>query len=315
MQNIPVVSIVMSVFNGQEFLAEAIESILCQTHSDFEFIIVNDGSTDASAMILNDFVSKDARVNVIDRDENRGLPYSLNEGIRRARGKYVARMDSDDVAISVRLEKQIRFLESRPEVDIVGSQVCHVDSHGAETSATFQPLSYEDVRSVAEVACPLNHPTFMAKRNAYSVLSGYRETFIYAQDYDLILRALDLGLIIENMPDVLLRYRFRPSETSSAKIHRQLYLARRALALHNERVRLGFESAANFEKTRRSAFYLSANFELSWWLRRKALDSTLPNFWKLLFAACASFLHAEVFFDSLRGLRLKVLRKHRATSR
>ena len=308
MSNLPLVSVVMSVYNNEEFVSHSIKSIVDQSYSDFEFIIINDGSTDGSKHIILKWQKVDNRIIFIDRKENKGLPYSLNESIAIAKGKYVARMDSDDIAGIDRFERQVRFLESRLEVDIVGGQVTHIDSEGSKLPSSTQPLSFEEIKSIAEFSCPVNHPTYMVKKDAYVALGGYRDVFVYAQDYDFILRAIDSNLIIENISDVLLEYRSPSSGCSTAKIHRQLYLGRQAINLHKERVKFGLELVKTFEKSKRTFFYAGFLFSFSWELRRKALDMELPRYITYILAFVSSLLHYEVFYDSLRGLRLKLIR-------
>ncbi|MDA8949884.1 glycosyltransferase [Pseudomonadales bacterium] len=308
MKNNPLISVVMSVFNDEKFVSHSIRSIVNQSYRNFEFIIVNDGSSDGSRNIILDWKKVDDRIVLIDRKNNRGLPHSLNEGIAIAKGVYIARMDSDDIALKDRFEMQLRFLEANPVVDIVGGQVSLIDSNGIEFKSVRQPLSFKDIKSIAKFACPMNHPTYMVKKKAYSLLKGYREAFVYAQDYDLILRAIDRNLIIENMPDVLLHYRFLAHETSAAKVHRQLYLGRQAILLHKQRVNLGFESAAVLDKANRTSFYAGVLFSFSWGLRKKALDAKLPSYLKYFLAFISSVLHYEVFYDSVRGFRLKLIR-------
>ena len=111
----------MSVYNGEKYLAEAIKSILNQTYKNFEFIIVNDGSKDNSVEIIKNYMKKDNRIVLIDR-ENKGLPYSLNEGISIAKGQYIARMDADDISLSNRFEKQIKYMEEN-KIDVCGSYI------------------------------------------------------------------------------------------------------------------------------------------------------------------------------------------------
>ena len=305
MSTSPLISVVMSVYNNEDFLPQAIKSIVSQSYSNFEFIIVNDGSTDSSKHIIIEWQKTDDRIIFIDRKSNKGLPYSLNESIAIAKGKYVARMDSDDVAIRDRFEKQVGFLEGKPEVDIVGGQVTHIDSKGSVLKSSKQPLSFEEIKLIAEFACPVNHPTYMVKKNAYVKLEGYRDVFIYAQDYDFILRAIDCNLIIENMPDILLQYRSSTSERSTIKIHRQLYLGRQAIKLHKERVKFRLESVKTFKKSKRTMFYAEILFSFSWNLRGKVLEMEIPRLATYIFAFFLSLLHYEVFYDSLRGMRLK----------
>lgn len=307
MLNNPIVSVVMSVFNDEKFVSQSIKSILNQSYKNFEFIIVNDGSSDNTRNLVLDWEKVDNRIVFLDRKKNRGLPYSLNEGITIAKGKYVARMDSDDVAVIDRFEKQLKFLEENPEVDIVGGQVRHIDSNGSEVDSLRLPLSFKEIKSVAEFACPINHPTYMVKKKAYLLLKGYREAFVYAQDYDLILRAIDHELRIENMPDVLLHYRFMPYKISTNKVHRQLYLARQAIRLHKQRIKLGFEVEGITDKLNRTSFQAGVLFSFSWSLRRKALDAKMPIYFRYFLAFIFSLMHYEVFCASLRGLRLKLI--------
>ncbi|HAS7841575.1 TPA: glycosyltransferase family 2 protein, partial [Vibrio cholerae] len=118
----PKISVVMSVYNGEKYLGEAIDSILKQTFSDFEFIIINDGSTDKTLEIIKSYMKKDDRIVLVSR-ENKGLIVSLNEGLDLAKGQYIARMDADDISIKSRFEKQIEFLDSNPDIGVCGTWV------------------------------------------------------------------------------------------------------------------------------------------------------------------------------------------------
>jgi len=301
MSNNQLISVVMSVYNDEKFLSDAIESILKQSNGDFEFIIVNDGSTDNSAVIISSFQKLDKRIVFIDRKENKGLPYSLNESIALAKGKYIARMDSDDVAVEDRFEKQINFLELRPDIDILGGQEALIDSKGLILKSSKKPLLFNKIKKSAEFVCPINHPTYMVKKNVYLTLGCYRDSFVYAQDYDFILRAIDYGFIIENMPDKLLYYRSFKNMHSTFKRQRQLYLARYALKLHKERVRDGIESVRTLEKLKRTSFNANVFFALSWNLRNKVLRKKFPKYVSYVLAFLSSLLHYEVFNASLRG--------------
>ena len=118
MENIesPKISVVMPVLNGEKYLAEAIESILNQTFQDFEFIIVDDGSTDQTPEILRSYANKDSRIQIVTNPINRGIGYSRNRGIALSRGEYIANMDADDLCLPERFEKQVRFLDSHPDI-------------------------------------------------------------------------------------------------------------------------------------------------------------------------------------------------------
>jgi len=301
MLNDQIISVVMAVYNDEKFLSDAIESILKQSYSDFEFIIVNDGSTDNSVAIISRFQKLDKRIVFIDRKENKGLPYSLNESITLAKGKYIARMDSDDVAVEDRFEKQIDFLERRPDIDILGGQVALIDSKGLILKSSKKPLSFNKIKKSAEFVCPISHPTYMVKKNVYLTLGCYRDSFVYAQDYDFILRAIDYGFIIENIPDKLVYYRSFKNMHSTSKRQRQLYLARYALRLHKERVRDGRESDRTLGKLKRTSFNANVLFALSWNLRNKVIRRKFPKIVFFILAFLSSLLHYEVFNASLRG--------------
>ncbi|MEJ2704778.1 MAG: glycosyltransferase family 2 protein, partial [Sedimentisphaerales bacterium] len=129
----PKASVLMPVYNTVLFLEEAVESILTQSFEDYEFVIVDDGSNDGSEKILAAFARKDARVRIIRNDKNMGIVYSLNRGLRECCGKYIVRMDSDDVALPNRLSKQIELMEAHPNITVLSASVSYIDASGRET--------------------------------------------------------------------------------------------------------------------------------------------------------------------------------------
>lgn len=203
------VSIVMPVFNGEAYLKESIESILKQTYTDFEFIIVNDGSTDDSLRIIKDYAKNDRRIVLISR-ENKGLVASLNEGISQASSKYIARMDADDISHPDRIEKQLQFFKEN-SVDILGTCV-EVFGDVDEKSRLFNekklniPFGADNAEELilTHWYC-LAHPSIMMKREVFFTLNGYKNA--YAEDLELWLRALNNGFRIYKMPEKLLKYR------------------------------------------------------------------------------------------------------------
>ncbi len=124
------VSVVMAVHNGEKYLRQAVESILAQTFMDFEFIIVNDGSNDSTDSILGEFASRDKRIIIVQNGKNIGLTRSLNRGLELAHGQLIARMDVDDISFPQRLEAQVDFMESHPEIGILGTAACVIDADG-----------------------------------------------------------------------------------------------------------------------------------------------------------------------------------------
>ncbi|MBI4433255.1 glycosyltransferase [Candidatus Uhrbacteria bacterium] len=207
MDNSPLVSVVMSVYNGERHLRESLDSLLAQTYPHLEIILVNDGSRDRSREMIATY--QDPRIVCIDRQENLGLTKSLNEGVRRARGVYVARLDVGDVALPNRIERQVHFLEQHPEVGILGCGIAffaHVHTLREYTYATEHARIAELLQQFAN---PLPHSTLMFRRSVLERLEGYRPQFARSQDYDLLLRAIAVTTLA-SLPEVLVRWRFEP---------------------------------------------------------------------------------------------------------
>jgi glycosyltransferase involved in cell wall biosynthesis len=181
----PVISVVMSVCNGERYLRDAVDSILDQTCEDFEFIIINDGSTDGSREILESY--NDGRIFLIHQD-NTGLTRALKKGISLSRGEYIARIDADDSAKSVRLEKQLVFLRNNPKVILLGSNCYKVDENGSIVGITDLPVDDLNIKWNLLFYNCVCHSTVMFRRKEVENLGGYNATMQYAQDYDLWLR-------------------------------------------------------------------------------------------------------------------------------
>lgn len=215
-----IVSVVMPVYNASAYLEEALVSILTQTLSALECIVVDDGSTDGSVHIARRYAAADPRVHLLVHGRNRGNYPSRNEGMARARGEFIAVMDADDVALSERLERQVAFLRRRPECVMVGSQVLLVDPDGAPIGPgtpghTFVappadlPLTHEAIDAVLmKGRWAVVHPTVTMRRRAVEAAGGYREQFRTCADHDLYLRLAERGRIA-NLPETLLHYRQR----------------------------------------------------------------------------------------------------------
>jgi glycosyltransferase involved in cell wall biosynthesis len=209
--------VVMAVFNGEKYLREAVESILNQTFRDFEFIAIDDGSTDGSKMILDELAGRDPRLRVVSRP-NKGLTPTLNEGLSLARGRYIARMDADDVAMPTRFEKQVAFLESHPEVVCVGSRIETIDPLGSPVDRPQHPLEHEQIDAdlLKGIGWTIVHPAAMFRAEAVRQVGGYREQFRTSQDLDLWLRLAEIGRLA-NLPEVLTRYRQHFDSVASTK--------------------------------------------------------------------------------------------------
>jgi glycosyltransferase involved in cell wall biosynthesis len=204
----PAVSVVMTVYNTERYVGEAVESVLGQTFADFEFVVVDDGSTDRSAAILRDYASRDRRVRLVSR-ANTGIVAAANEGIGMARGRYLARMDSDDVSLPRRLEAQVRYLDEHPDCVLVGSRVVVVDPYGSPVLESGQALSHEAIE--AELLSSgggwaIVQPSAMMRTDAVRKVGAYRGRHNVSEDQDLFLRLAEVGKVA-NLPEPLLRYR------------------------------------------------------------------------------------------------------------
>jgi glycosyltransferase involved in cell wall biosynthesis len=205
----PFVSVVMSAYNAELYIEEAIQSILNQTFKNFEFIIIDDGSTDKSLDIIHSFQKSDRRIIVISR-ENRGLIESLNEGIRESRGKYIARMDADDIAMPIRIEEQILHMEGNENIVVCGS---FVELFGAKKEIRKYPVTDEEIRDFFVFRSPFAHPATMIYAKAIKK-KMYNKKYIHAEDYKLWMELMSEGEMY-NIPKVLLRYRITPDQITS----------------------------------------------------------------------------------------------------
>ncbi|NJN10966.1 MAG: glycosyltransferase [Richelia sp. RM1_1_1] len=213
----PKISVVMSVYNASAYLRESIESILNQTYTDFEFIIINDCSTDNSWEIINEYAKKDSRIVLINNPENIGLTKSLNKGLKIAKGEYIARQDADDVSLPQRFGKQVLVLDENPEVILVSCDLEVIDSEGNPYSKYQRSCKPEFVAWYLLFYNYLaGHSQVIFRREPVSKLGGYCETYLYAQDYQLWSRLVKIGQIYI-LPEILLQYRVHTHSISSDK--------------------------------------------------------------------------------------------------
>lgn len=226
----PPVSIVMSVFNGESYLSEAIESILGQTFPDFEFIIIDDGSTDRTPEILADYAAREKRIRILHQ-QNRGRVESLNTGIGVASGKYIARMDADDIALPLRIEKQFSFMERNHEVGLLGGAFELMNARGEMLRTVSPPVEDADIKTTLAVYNPICHPTVLMRKDVGLAAGLYRKALLDADDYDLWLRIGERSKLA-NLAESILRYRIHPGQTSVRGMRQQItcVLAARAAA-------------------------------------------------------------------------------------
>ena len=214
----PAISVLMSVHNGERYLRAAIDSILNQTFTDFEFVIVDDASKDSAPKILQEYAKRDSRVHLITNERNLGLTASLNRGLRECRGEFVARMDADDVCVPQRFGHQIDFMESHLDSVAVGGQIIAIDPYGVPMFDSDFPLSHDLIvdRLLKADGGVLVHPCVLMRKSAMSRIGGYDERFRTAQDLDLYLRLASIGKLA-NLDEVLLMYRQHLASTSISK--------------------------------------------------------------------------------------------------
>ncbi len=197
----------MPVYNCGRYLQKAINSILTQTYSNFEFIIVNDGSTDNSLKIIRKYSLQDDRIKVISRP-NTGIVGALNDGLEIAKGEFLARMDGDDVAISDRLEKQVALMENDDKLVALGTSVLYIDSRGLPLFTYHTQKSHRNIEKELLMGNggAMVHPSIMVRKKAIINAGGYREEFRHVEDFDLYLRLSRIGRF-GNHSEVLLKYR------------------------------------------------------------------------------------------------------------
>jgi glycosyltransferase involved in cell wall biosynthesis len=215
--NAPQISVVMSVYNGERYLRSSVESILAQEGCEFEFIVIDDGSTDGSPAILTEYAARDARVRVITQ-ENSGLTRALIRGCAEARGEFIARQDADDVSLPGRFAKQVEGLASmRAEIPFVSSWAQAIGPEGEVLSescpASDSTAATKNLMDGSQGPC--GHGTVMMRREAYRAVGGYRWQFYYGQDSDLWIRLAEHGGFAF-IPEVLYQYRVTPESISLA---------------------------------------------------------------------------------------------------
>lgn len=206
----PKISVIMPVYNGEKYLKEAIESILNQTFKDFEFIIINDGSTDNSDKIINAY--DDSRIKYLFQ-ENKGLPATLNRGIEIATGYYIARMDQDDISHANRLHEEVNFLDQNPDIYLVGTWIDIIDDQSNHLSITKYPLTSNYIRRAMTYNNPFAHGSVMFRKK---IVEKYNDNLKYAEDYDLWSRIAP-RYETANIPKILYQWRVNPNGMSQTR--------------------------------------------------------------------------------------------------
>lgn len=212
------ISVILPAYNAELFIREAIESVLLQSYKNFELIVVNDGSTDGTREIVTSF--SDSRIILLDNDGNKGIVYSLNRGIKDASGEFIARMDSDDISLPERFEKQLEYIEKN-KLDLVGCMTKRIDMDGnciiPIANRSYPP---ETIKKCLQYDCCIAHPTWFARKSVFQDLAGYRDMRA-CEDYDFLLRTIKSGFKVGICDSVQLLYRENLSGISSSNLFRQ----------------------------------------------------------------------------------------------
>lgn len=247
----PKISVLMPAYNAEKFIEEAIESILAQTFTDFEFIIINDGSEDKTAEIIR--AHTDPRIVFVDNERNQGLIAVLNQGLDMARGEYIARMDADDIAYPERFAAQAAFMDANPDIGMVSANVRIFGDKFGELGDTRNSITRHPAFMGAldwYLGCRASHPLAMLRKEIFDKYGlRYDPDYVACEDYELWSRAVRY-MKIANMPEVLLDYRWHDANSSARQRVIQLENTKRvqdnvlAFCMHNEDDRLAYRSRA-----------------------------------------------------------------------
>jgi glycosyltransferase involved in cell wall biosynthesis len=216
----PLVSILLPAYNCEKYIRKTIDSLLNQTYANFELLIINDGSTDGTSVIINAY--NDTRIQHLHNDGNKGLIYTLNRGLEFAKGKYIARIDADDVCLLTRLGKQVDWLEKNPKTAIVATQIIFINELDESTGnwpLDMQSITAAQIKKAMLWQSCIAHPSVLMRSE---IIKQYRYSTYqkHSEDYDLWLQILSDGNVIEKVPEQLLKYRVHTASVT-ASIHRK----------------------------------------------------------------------------------------------
>lgn len=311
------VSIVMAVYNDAKYLGEATESILSQTFSDFEFLIIDDGSTDATPELLSGYNQQDERIQWYRFEHNRGLAAALNYGIHWASGEYIARMDADDISLPERLAVQVDYMDANPEIGICGAWVELIGN--IEGQVWELPSKHDSIFAQMLFSNALAHPSVVMRAQALKQHNlQYDEHVHYAQDYELWSRAI-FRTKLANVPQILVQHRRHARSTGDQHHQAQLQthevVARRLLApfelgetadeirLHCKIGVYQYGGGRQFlRKTRNWLMKLSVANHVSGIIPPAMMDAELGKYWTL--ACLRSGAHPMIVLTQIASTRL-----------
>ncbi len=223
----PKISVIMSVYNGVRHVKEAINSVLQQTFTDFEFLIIDDASRDDTASLLEEYKNRDGRIKIITNQHNIGLTKSLNKGIKESRGAYIARLDADDICLPERFAKQVSFMENHPVCGMTSVWAEIIDDSGNYKRTIKYPTENNKLKKALIHYNPFFHSGLLVRKSVFDTVGLYDEDWKFAQDYELYFR-ISKKFDIANIPEVLLKYRESARSVTGSKNRKQISFVLRA---------------------------------------------------------------------------------------
>lgn len=214
----PRVSVIMPVYNGEKYIRDSVNSILKQTYQDFELVIINDGSTDRTKFIIDQYAETYPKVKVF-HCEHKGVSAAANFGMENSTGEYIARLDSDDKAVPERLAVQVKFLDEHPDIDLAGSYFKAFHVNGRVQDIVIA-TSNEELQRILPQYNQMGHSTIMMRRSVLDKVGMYDTSFTLAEDYEFYLRVIEKGKIA-NIPQFLVYYRFHPEQATTRSTETQ----------------------------------------------------------------------------------------------
>jgi glycosyltransferase involved in cell wall biosynthesis len=296
------ISVIMSIYSEpKEWMIQSIDSILNQTYRNFEFIIINDNPDRLlNDEILKSYQIKDSRISIVKNEKNLGLTKSLNEGLKLAKGKYIARMDADDIALPLRFEKQISFLEKNKDYVACGTKSKMIDERGVKLENILVPITNIEITNRVIVKNPMTHPTFMIRNDILKKNKLlYDESLRFAQDYQLVVDLIFLGKLY-NLPEILLLYRKSVKQISSINLKRQDFYANKI----RERFILKSLSINNVSLKTLTPFFDKTDI-----LLEEIKNKEISNIPLLKNINVSLVLNSEIKIDTIKILRIIFLDK------
>lgn len=256
------ISVITPIYNREKYLPECINSILSQSYKNFEFILIDDKSTDGTSEIIKYYASRDSRIIVLENDKNIGATASFNRGLAISKGKYVARMDSDDISFPTRLQKQICIFQLWSNLDVLGTGAILIDRDGNIIGKKQFPSTNQEIKEILNSGVPVFDPSVMIKSNVLKESGGFDERLAPADDYHLWLTLFKKKKIIANIQEYLIKYRIHDNNLSKLSSKEQLEKSFLALKIYKSvsssdefLKRSSTKELTNFEKL--AALYLS----------------------------------------------------------